>query len=147
MALNGTPWHFERLTVQVDGIGEAVSHKSLDWDFEIGGEQATDRLGNPRGTIRGIYKGTAKIELATQEAMTMLEAQADAAADEVTMTFNYAPLEGPGGEITLFLRLNKGAGTEQKEEESMFTLEFEHTDVAQVNGNPIRPLEEQSAAA
>ena len=68
MALNGTPWHFERLAVNVDGIGEVISHKSLDWDFEIGGEQATDRQGNPRGTIRGIYKGTAKIELATQEA-------------------------------------------------------------------------------
>ena len=64
MALNGTPWHFERLAVNVDGIGEVISHKSLDWDFEIGGEQATDRFGNPRGTIRGIYKGTAKIELA-----------------------------------------------------------------------------------
>ena len=142
MALNGTPWHFERLAVNVDGIGEVISHKSLDWDFEIGGEQATDRQGNPRGTIRGIYKGTAKIELATQEAFDFLTAQSDEGADEVTVTFNYAPIEGDSKSLTLFLRLNKGSGTEQKEEESMFTLEFEHTDVAQVDGNPIRPLEQ-----
>ena len=28
MALNGTPWHFERLAVNVDGIGEVMSRTS-----------------------------------------------------------------------------------------------------------------------
>ena len=141
--LNGTPWHFERLAVQVDGIGEVVSHKSLDYDWEIAGEQATDRYGRPRGTIRGEYKGTAKIELATQEAFDFLMAQSEAQADEITVTFTYAPVEGDTKSLTLFLRHNKGSGTEKKNEESMMTLEFEHTDYMQVDGSPIVP--EQAA--
>ena len=141
MALNGTPWHFERLTVQAEGLQSVVSHKSLDWDYEKTGEIVTDSTGKPRGIIRGPYEGTAKIELATQEAFDFLEALAEEGGDEVTVTFTYAPIEGDSRTLTLFLWNNKGSATEKKGEESMLTLEFMHTDYAQIDGTAIVPDE------
>ena len=99
--LNGTPWQFEKMTVDVDGIGEVLSHKNLKTGVDFGRTQATDREGFPRGTIEGEYVGDAEIELATQEAFQHLVAIAEVTEEHLTVTFTYAST-GDSGTLTLF---------------------------------------------
>ena len=142
MALNGTPWHFERLAVNVDGIGEVIV--TSRWTGTLRSVASRPPIGKATRAVPSAVstKAPRRSNWRLRKRSTSLTAQSEEGADEITVTFNYAPIEGDSKSLTLFLRLNKGSGTEQKEEESMFTLEFEHTDVAQVDGNPIRPLEQ-----
>lgn len=138
MALNGTPYQFERMTVEVDGIGTVISHQRVNYRVQLGNEIVTDNIGWPRGEIEGDYTGTCEIELATQEAFESLSQLAQQGEDPLTVSFAYAPKAGSTATLTFFLRLQEFEGTEEKNTESMLTLTFLHADVMQVNGSPIK---------
>jgi hypothetical protein len=139
--LNGTPWQFEKMTVDVDGLGEVVGHKSADWGYKLGKTQVTNRKGGPRGTIEGEYTGDAKIELPTQEALDRLETLSARDSEPLAVTFTWASAGGDSGTATLFLQLEEVANTDKKAEESMMTLTFQHADVMHANGSPVVDLE------
>lgn len=141
MALNGTPFHHEVLEIQAGGLGEVVSHKSVNWGYARAGEVVKDRRGRPRGVIKGSYDGTASIELATQEGLELVAALAEQNGDELTATLTYAPREGDTRTLELQLWHNKGDNVDEPDSESMLTLEFLHTDYARLDGNTIYPEE------
>ena len=143
--LNGTPWQHEKATVDVDGLGEVISHQSIKWETNFNRSQAKDRYGRPRGTIEGGYEGTTTVELANQEAFQHLVEICRGNEEEyLTVTVTYAST-GDSGSYTFFLVVNELSGNDEKQAESMLTITLQHGDVMHVDGEPIRDYEAEAA--
>lgn len=134
-----TTYTFSRLKVEAKGIGTLRTHGRVRYRVQLGTEVVTDATGWPRGELEGDYQGTSEVELTTQEALdSLVQLATHADRNPLTVTETWAPRHGKARTLTFFLRLAEFEGTDEKERESMLSLNFVHVDVMEVDGKKVR---------
>lgn len=143
--INGTPYQFERVKWEADGVDVLVTHTSIDTSVKVNGKILTDYTGWPRGHLTGDYEGTTKVEFAHQEGARFVRELFADNPDPITVTASYEPIDGDTITETYFLKLDEMSTALKKGgEEVMLTLNFLHADVMQIDGDYI--IEDRRAA-